>query len=570
VTKLFTPVTKLDELDDDALGAQLAEIQALADKVLDGDKDTVGELTAAEVIAELEVAAENIDKLKAEQAARVELDKENEAKVAELAKRLKGDAGDESDDDKAADDAEGDDAKDAKADAGEGDDEKAAEGAEEKEAVAASASQRRRKPSLPGAKGDHAPKKDERETKGAKVTIAASAAKGTDGFDTGAELTGMQIAEAMVKRHDSLGRGIMEGDGVKVPVATLVASYDESRVLDQNFAANKKKIEAVTSPTALAASGGICAPVTPYYGLLELSIAARPVRDALPRFNADRGGIRYAIPPTLADITDAVGLITAANDARGGTFSQKSCQHIECPDIAEVDVSIIYHCVEFGNLQSRTFPEQVAQFNELVLAAHARKAEVNLLDGIDGASTQVTSVQVAGATSTLLGQMITAAAGYRSRNRMSADAPLRVLAPSWILDALQVDVLRSQFGRFDAGDATFTGELAKANVSVSWYLDSPTGADQVFGAQADGALLPFPEDALWYMFAEGSFMFLDGGTLELGIVRDSVLNSQNDYQIFGESFENVAYLGIESLAVTSTFCANGQVIAPVAASGCHA
>jgi hypothetical protein len=57
-------------------------------------------------------------------------------------------------------------------------------------------------------------------------------------------------------------------------------------------------------------------------------------------------------------------------------------------------------------------------------------------------------------------------------------------------------------------------------------------------------------------------MYLDAGVLELGIVRDSTLNSTNDYQIFGESFENVAFLGIESLKVTTPVCATGEVTAP--------
>lgn len=554
---IFEILKDLAGLSDDELAAKLTEYEELAAKLADGDEEIVGEHTQAEVVAELEAGVEQIKALRAEVQTRADADAAHAARLAELKGELKGadddegdDAKGDADDDTADDDAKGD------ADGDTADD--------DAQAVAAAAAKRPARKAIPAAKGDHKPKA--KENAGVKVTIAASAARGTADEYQGKDLTALDIADAMIKRHDSFGAGIMQGDGIKVPVATLVASYPEDRKLDANFARNEKLIKAVTSPKAIAASGGICAPVTPYYGLLELSVPARPVRDALPRFNADRGGIRYAIPPTLADISTAVGLITAANDARGGTFSQKSCQHIECPDLAEVDVSIIYHCVEFGNLQSRTFPEQVAQFNELVLAAHARKAEVNLLDGIVGASTTITAVRNAGAVSTLLGQMITAAAGYRSRNRMLPDAPLRVLAPAWVLDALQVDVLRSQFARFDSSDQTFTGELAKANVNVSWYLDSPTGAGQVFGAQADGTLLPFPDDALWIMFAEGSFMFLDGGTLELGIVRDSVLNSQNDYQIFGESFENVAYLGIESMAVTSEFCANGEVTAPLAAA----
>ncbi len=560
---IFTPIDDLAALSDAEVEAKLAEYVELADKVTAGDEETVGELSAAEIIAELEDGVGIIESLRAEQTLRAETDAENQVKLADLAKRAKGDAAAEGDDDSGDGDGDAD---------GEGDGDGDGEGeptAAEKEAVVASARPARRR-SLPRPSGGHAPREREETPEGDVVTITASATDGHAGYASGQKLTAEDIARAIVTRKESFGQGILDNRGEKIPVARISSDYGEKRVLDGNAFRNQQKMRDVMGEEALVASGGICAPVTPYYGLLELSVPSRPVRDSLPRFNADRGGIRYAIPPTLADVTDAVGLITAANDARGGTFSLKSCQHVDCPDLAEVDVSIIYHCVEFGNLQSRTFPEQVAQFNELVLAAFARKAEVNLLDGIDGASTHTTAAAVAGAAATLLGQMITAAAGYRSRNRMNIDAPLRVLAPAWIREAMLVDVLRSQFMRFDADYTTFEAQLRKANVNIGWYMDSPTGLNQVFGAQSGGALLPFPTTAVWYIFAEGSFMFLDGGTLELGIVRDSVLNSTNDYQIFGESFENIAYLGIESLRVVSTFCADGSVTAPVEIDSCTA
>lgn len=37
-------------------------------------------------------------------------------------------------------------------------------------------------------------------------------------------------------------------------------------------------------------------------------------------------------------------------------------------------------------------------------------------------------------------------------------------------------------------------------------------------------------------FPTGSF--IDGGTIELGVVRDSVLNVTNSYQVFGETFKH--------------------------------
>lgn len=67
-------------------------------------------------------------------------------------------------------------------------------------------------------------------------------------------------------------------------------------------------------------------------------------------------------------------------------------------------------------------------------------------------------------------------------------------------------------------------------------------AAAAFGALALGKI---PQDALVdaaapaLAFLEGTFIFMDGGTLELGLVRDSVLNNGDyDYQLFAESFES--------------------------------
>jgi hypothetical protein len=43
----------------------------------------------------------------------------------------------------------------------------------------------------------------------------------------------------------------------------------------------------------------------------------------------------------------------------------------------------------------------------------------------------------------------------------------------------------------------------------------------------------------------------------LGVVRDSSLNATNDHQIFGETWENVAFVGVESLWGTVTICPSG-------------
>jgi hypothetical protein len=74
-------------------------------------------------------------------------------------------------------------------------------------------------------------------------------------------------------------------------------------------------------------------------------------------------------------------------------------------------------------------------------------------------------------------------------------------------------------------------------------------------------MLEFPDTFTWYMFAEGTFLFLDGGTLDLGIIRDSTLVGTNDYKMFVETFEGIAKVGVESIKVTSTIAVNGVAAA---------
>jgi hypothetical protein len=114
-------------------------------------------------------------------------------------------------------------------------------------------------------------------------------------------------------------------------------------------------------------------------------------------------------------------------------------------------------------------------------------------------------------------------------------------------------------GTISVSAAEIQGYLAASNVTLVGSPDL-----NYFGAQTTGAVNTFPATFDWYLFAEGSFLFLDGGTLDLGIIRDSSLVGTNDYKMFVETFENVAFVGIESLKVTSTFLVKGTTTAAVA------
>jgi len=392
--------------------------------------------------------------------------------------------------------------------------------------------------------------------------VAITAGADIPGYTAGSSISSMaEVAEAMAKRLHGLRR-VNGGDGEQHIVASISTQFPEERTLNQDAQANWGKVQAVVGPEALVASGGHQAPFEVKYDIFGIGSAVRPVRDCLPRFQADRGGIRYITPPVLSSYASAVGVWTAANDS-AETPSPASKLSLTVAAAAETTVSTdaVTLQLQFGNLLSRAYPELIARHNELGLIQHAREAEGNLMAKIGAASTAVTSTSVIGMGRDFLVQLGRAAAAYRSRHRLDADAPLRAIIPAWVKDAMAADLTLNM-----PGDSTLNayaeieGYIAARGINTCYALDTAGGASH-FSAQSSGAMNEFPDTFVWYLFSEGSFLFLDGGTLDLGVIRDSTLVGTNDYKMFVETFENVALVGVESLQVTSTINVNGVAAA---------
>ena len=395
-----------------------------------------------------------------------------------------------------------------------------------------------------------------------EAAVAITAGADIPGYTAGSSISSMaEVAEAMAKRLHGLRR-VNGGDGEQHIVASVSTQFPEARTLTQDAQANWDKVQAVVGPEALVASGGHQAPFEVKYDIFGLGSAVRPVRDSLPRFQADRGGIRYITPPVLSSYASAVGVWTAANDS-AETPSPASKLSLTVAAAAETTVSTdaVTLQLQFGNLLSRAYPELIARHNELGLIQHAREAEGNLLAKIGASSTAVTSTSVIGMGRDFLVQLGRAAAAYRARHRLDADAPLRAIIPAWVKDAMAADLTLAA-----PGDSTLNAYaeidayIASRGIIATYALDTAAGAS-AFGAQGSGAMVEFPDTFIWYIFAEGSFLFLDGGTLDLGVIRDSTLVGTNDYKMFVETFENVALVGVESLQVTSTINVNGVAAA---------
>jgi hypothetical protein len=404
----------------------------------------------------------------------------------------------------------------------------------------------------------------------------------------GSDLPNMSaVAEAMSKRMHSMRR-TSGGDGEQHTVATITTSFPEDRVLRAGEPeSNKVKIEKIASPEAVVAAGGFCAPLETNYDILGFGVTNRPVRDSLATFNADRGGIRWMNTPVLGDIPTydydgpegtssmsdydpadypngaaiSVWNIAADEDAVDGTPT-KPCFRVQCIGESEAYLEAVPVCLTIGNLMARAFPELIEANNNLALVTHARFAEQRLLRKIGALSTQVTgTARILGAARDFFNQADRAAVAYRHRHRLAENEALRVIVPTWLKNLLRADLVMEMPG--DGKDANF--ELAEArinrwfavrNLNVTWHIDGEAG--QYFAPQGNGALVDYPSNVVWYMFAEGTFLFLDGGTLDLGLVRDSTLNSTNDYKMFAETFEGVAKRGVESFRFVSALRATGE------------
>ena len=412
-----------------------------------------------------------------------------------------------------------------------------------------------------------------------EAPVAITAGADIPGYTAGSTMNDMyEVASAMEKRIHSLRR-VNGGDGEQHIVASITTQFPEERILTTDAESNAKKIAAVSGPEALVAAGGHAAPFEVKYDIYSIgSTAVRPLRDSLPRFQADRGGIRFITPPTFANVTSntttystAVGVWTSAVDA-GITYSgstpssTKLSLTVSAASENTVATDAVTLQLQFGNLMTRAYPELIARHNELALVQHAREAEENLLSSISSASTAVTTTNLIGFGRDFLVQVRRAAVAYRSRHRLGADARLKVVIPFWVYDAMAADLTLAMpgDGTLAVSRSEIDGYLSSLNVDVVTVLDNTTPgtvANSLDAYQAAAALNEFPDTFKWFLFSEGTFLFLDGGTLDLGIIRDSSLVGTNDYKMFVETFEAVAKVGIESLAITSTININGAAAA---------
>lgn len=445
------------------------------------------------------------------------------------------------------------------------------------------------------------------------TTVIVAAADLGSGISSGQAFDTLtdELAEAFDRRRQAIMRAstghpqarnrALDSPGENVPVLTLRTTYPEERRLTDDAQLNRQRIREATSPRAMVAgaqivqaanpravvaAGGLCAPVETLYDIDILGSTSRPVRDALVGFNTTRGGLTYRQQPVFQDSEGATSVWTLADDATIGDpdvadAGPKPCLDVWCPDMDTAYIEAVPFCQTFHNITARFDPESTAANLQAGRIAQARFAENRLMGKIAQASKTLTSPATVSGSRDWLVMTDHVIAYWRNRHRLEDAVPARMIGPRWARDLIRADFCRGLasveegFEAMALADAMIAGWFATRGVNIAWHIDgraAVAGAagvvgmpDQFYADVPEGSPVPgFPNSAEWFIFQEGDLLFLDGGTIDLGIVRDSTLNATNEYRQFAETFEGLAKRGVEPLRIVADAQPTGAVVGMVA------
>ena len=175
------------------------------------------------------------------------------------------------------------------------------------------------------------------------------------------------------------------------------------------------------------------------------------------------------------------------------------------------------------------------------MAIAAREAELELLTLAYNSSKQITPAQYLGAFRDIIATCDLLIEQYRYSHRVPDTQTFMAVFPSWARGVIRADLAR-EIGHDNAGSQNvlaITDEMIEAffkarDVTVVWTLDGLKAAtygtggvaitNQFFGLATGGAAPQWPGQSgnaafmlAWLLYPEGTYQFLDGGRLDLGV-----------------------------------------------------
>lgn len=417
----------------------------------------------------------------------------------------------------------------------------------------------------------------------AKLAITA-AGSGADVTDM-AHLGNLFVEKAQGSPVTAIGR-----DAPRYPVAkirndhafTADSRTNPYEVLD----AWQEMVQNHGNAQSLVAAGGWCAPNEILYDFFN--IAGMPRTIDLPTIGVTRGGIQFPVSPAIGDVFFQAGGSNPASGFGGFAFTfgntsdpwlwsetddiltvtgsvNKPTLRVPCSTFSSQRLEAYGLTVTAGNLTDSAYPEQTQNFLRLIRAAYAHAINARLISLMVAASASPVSLGTAAnaAVPQIVNACGLAATDYRTRYAMDEDAVLEVVFPFWLLEAMRSD-LGYKPGITDpslmaVADATIMGLFTSRNVRPQFVSDWQVRATGLPGV-ATNDLAVWPTAVTFMLYAAGTFVHGQGMSLDLGVVRDSVLNAENDFTAaWAEETHLIALVGHASRRYTLAFNVGGNV-----------
>lgn len=408
-----------------------------------------------------------------------------------------------------------------------------------------------------------------------EAVIVASA--DVPGFTQGGRVENMMdLAKAMHSRARNLPI-TRTGNPNMYPVASLMREF--TFTLDANATPKQMNdvLMAASDVDILMAAGGWCAPSEISYDFFN--IVCEDGMIDLPTIGLSRGGIQYPTSPSFGDVVtnpDIVWTWTEADDIDAIDSSSifKPCVRVECPTFIDRRADCDGFCVTAGNLVDYAYPELIANWLRLVMAIRAKVTNARIIDIMlnGGGSGDAISPSIAvdhtgmlgATTAALLNSIELSITDYREKYSMCSDAVLEVVLPRWARGVIRADLAnRDGIDVFSVSDGMIADWFNLRDARVQFVGDWQVRTTDAEAGTYPGVATPitdWPTQIQYMVFAPGTFVRGNGMSLDLGVVRDSILNSTNDHTAaWAEECYAVLKPGHESRVVTVDICSSGEI-----------
>lgn len=406
-----------------------------------------------------------------------------------------------------------------------------------------------------------------------KSDLVITAAAPRYGLPTGARF---ETLENLVDAFQNHSKAQVVTAGVPQFLTVATVANDFEHVIDgqstslRDFEYMAKQLRSEDRQEALVAGGGWCAPSEIRYDFFN--IACEDGMVDLPTFGVKRGGINHPVSPSLADVftgsfTNATNpwLWTEADDIATVTGTpNKPCVRVTCPSFTERRLECYGICLTAGNLTDSAYPEATRNHLSLLMSAHYHAMNQRYIQQMVSLSTAaiVFPTGVGGSIAADLPDAVAIAANdIRTRFGLCEDDVLEVVLPRWAKDAIRGDLSRRN-GDSDfltMPDSEINALFTARRTRVQWVADWQVRGAGFFGQATASALTAWPTTVDFMIFPAGTFVRGNGMSLDLGVVRDSVLNAENDHTAaWTEECHLIAKYGHESRLYRVPMVVGGQ------------